>query len=120
MSPTPFGQDKFITVNQLQLHYVEWGHPRPSAHGAAARLSEPCSYLGYVQRRHGRRLSCAGAGSTRGTATPTWAPDGDYAPEAFIRDIVGFMDALNLGAGRFDRPLHGRAPRRHARCGPSR
>src|SRR6266446_2433603 len=27
MSMTPFGQDKFISINGLQLHYVEWGSP---------------------------------------------------------------------------------------------
>src|SRR5438105_11937972 len=27
MSLTPFGQDKFIAINGLQLHYVEWGTP---------------------------------------------------------------------------------------------
>ncbi len=27
MSLTPCGQDKFISVNHLQLHYVEWGMP---------------------------------------------------------------------------------------------
>src|SRR5262249_10317679 len=27
MSMTPFGQDKFMAVNGLQLHYVEWGTP---------------------------------------------------------------------------------------------
>ena len=27
MSMTLFGQDKFIAINGLQLHYVEWGTP---------------------------------------------------------------------------------------------
>jgi pimeloyl-ACP methyl ester carboxylesterase len=32
----------------------------------------------------------------RGHGDTDWAPDGDYTPDAFIRDIVGFIDALNV------------------------
>ena len=96
MSPTPFGQDKFITVNQLQLHYVEWGTP---SHPPIVLLH------GFQSNAHTwDTFSCAMADAyhvlaldQRGHGDTAWAPDGDYAPEAFIRDIAGFMDALNLG-----------------------
>lgn len=96
MSPRPFGQDKFISVNQLQLHYVEWGTPG----------NPPIVLLhGFQSNAHTwDTFSCAMAATyhvlaldQRGHGDTSWAPDGDYAPDAFIRDIVGFMDALNLG-----------------------
>jgi len=96
MSPTPFGQDKFIAINHLQLHYVEWGTPG----------NPPIVLLhGFQSNAHTwDTFSCAMADTyhvlavdQRGHGDTSWAPDGDYAPDAFIRDIVGFIDALNLG-----------------------
>jgi pimeloyl-ACP methyl ester carboxylesterase len=96
MSLTPFGQDKFISVNRLQLHYVEWGTPgnppivllhgfQSNAHTwdtFSRALADTYHILALDQRGHG---------------DTSWAPDGNYAPDAFISDIAGFMDALNLG-----------------------
>jgi pimeloyl-ACP methyl ester carboxylesterase len=95
MSLAPFGQDRFISVNDLQIHYVEWGSPDHPAvvllHGFQSNahtwdtfscaLSDTYRILALDQRGHG---------------DTSWAPDGDYTPDAFIHDIVGFMDALNL------------------------
>jgi pimeloyl-ACP methyl ester carboxylesterase len=95
MSLTPFGQDKFVEINHLQLHYVEWGTPgnppivllhgfQSNAHtwdSFSCTMADTYHVLALDQRGHG---------------DTSWAPDGDYAPDAFIRDIVGFMDALNL------------------------
>jgi pimeloyl-ACP methyl ester carboxylesterase len=96
MSLMPFGQDKFIAINHLQLHYVEWGTPGNPAivllHGfqSNAHTWDTFSYS-MADTYHVLALDQRGHGDT------SWAPDGDYTSEAFIRDIVGFMDALNLG-----------------------
>jgi pimeloyl-ACP methyl ester carboxylesterase len=95
MYPTPFGQDKFITVNGLQLHYVEWG-----------QLGKPALLLlhGFQSNAHTWDTFSAAMAETyhvlaldqRGHGDTTWAPGGDYTPEAFIGDIVSFIDTLNL------------------------
>jgi pimeloyl-ACP methyl ester carboxylesterase len=95
MRSIPFGQDKFITINRLNLHYVEWGtsgHPaivllhgfQSNAHTwdtFSQAMANTYHVLALDQREHG---------------DTDWAPDGDYTPDAFIRDIVGFIDALNV------------------------
>jgi esterase len=100
MHLTPFGQDKFIAIDHLQLHYVEWGTPgnppivllhgfQSNAHTwdtFSRAMADTYHILALDQRGHG---------------DSSWAPDGDYAPDAFIRDIVGFVDALDLGPACF-------------------
>jgi pimeloyl-ACP methyl ester carboxylesterase len=95
MSLTPFGQDKFIAINGLQLHYVEWGSPgNPSLvllHGFQSNahtwdtfsqaMSDTYHVLALDQRGHG---------------DTSWAPDGNYAPESSVSDIAGFITALRL------------------------
>jgi pimeloyl-ACP methyl ester carboxylesterase len=93
MSLPPFGQDKFLSVNGLQMHYVEWGlADRPAMvllHGFqshahtwntfSAAMADTYHVLALDQRGHG---------------DTAWAPDGNYTSEAFVRDIVDVMDAL--------------------------
>jgi pimeloyl-ACP methyl ester carboxylesterase len=96
MSAIPFGQDKFFTINSLNLHYVEWGTPgQPSIvllHGFQSNAHTWDTFSqAMAPTYHVLALDQRGHGDT------DWAPDGDYTPEAFIRDIVGFIDALNVG-----------------------
>jgi len=95
MSLTPFGQDKFVAINGLQLHYVEWGTPGNPAlvllHGFQSNahtwdtlsqaMSDTYHVLALDQRGHG---------------DTSWAPDGNYASESHVSDIVGFITALRL------------------------
>lgn len=95
MSLIPFGQDKFITINNLNLHYVEWGTPgQPSIlllHGFQSNAHTWDTFSqAMANTYHVLALDQRGHGDT------DWAPDGDYTPDAFIRDIVGFIDALNV------------------------
>ncbi len=96
MSLTPFGQDKFVSVNNLQLHYVEWGIPGSPPmvllHGFQSNAHTWDTFSrAMADSYHVLALDQRGHGDT------SWAPEGDYAPDAFISDIVGFIDALNLG-----------------------
>lgn len=95
MSLTPFGQDKFLKINSLNLHYVEWGTPgQPSIvllHGFQSNAHTWDTFSqAMANTYHVLALDQRGHGDT------DWAPDGDYTPDAFIRDIVGFIDALNI------------------------
>jgi pimeloyl-ACP methyl ester carboxylesterase len=95
MSLRPFGQDKFVTINGLSLHYVEWG-----------RSGKPALVLlhGFQSNAHTWDTFSAAMTATyqvfaldqRGHGDTAWAPGGDYSSEAFLQDIVGFIDTLNL------------------------
>lgn len=87
-------QDKYITVNQVQLHYRDWGNasapPLIILHGytghawefdeLATALSDEFHVITINQRGHG---------------DSDWAEE--YSPEIMANDIAGFIDALNLG-----------------------
>jgi pimeloyl-ACP methyl ester carboxylesterase len=95
MSLTPFGQDKFITINGLQLHYVEWGNPEHPAlvllHGfqSNAHTWDTFSHA-MAATYHVLALDQRGHGDT------SWAPDGAYAPTTSVGDIASFITALHL------------------------
>ncbi|GIX48138.1 MAG: hydrolase [Candidatus Tectimicrobiota bacterium] len=95
MPARPFGLDKFVTVNALQLHYVEWGSADKPAlvllHGfqSHAHTWDTFSFAMAAQY-HVLALDQRGHGDT------SWAADGTYTAEAFVSDIVGFIDALRL------------------------
>jgi esterase len=95
MSMTPFGQDKFITINGLQLHYVEWGSPgNPSLvllHGFQSNAHTWDTFSqAMTDTYHVLALDQRGHGDT------SWAPDGDYAPTSSVSDIAGFITVLHL------------------------
>jgi esterase len=95
MSLTPFGQDKFIAMNGLQLHYVEWGSPgNPSLvllHGFQSNAHTWDTFSqAMVDTYHVLALDQRGHGDT------SWVPDGNYAPESSVSDIADFITALRL------------------------
>ena len=95
MSLTPFGQDKFIGINGLQLHYVEWGSPGTPAlvllHGFQSNAHTWDTFSqAMADTYHVLALDQRGHGDT------SWAPDGNYAPESSVSDIAGFITALRL------------------------
>ena len=94
MGRAVFGQDNCVGVNNLQLHYVEWGEPtNPSlvlVHGFQSNAHTWDTFSrAMAETYHVLALDQRGHGDT------TWAADGAYAPEAFIEDIVGFLDTLH-------------------------
>jgi pimeloyl-ACP methyl ester carboxylesterase len=95
MSLTPFGQDKFIVINDLQLHYVEWGSPgNPSLvllHGFQSN-AHTWDTFSYAMSDTYRVLAL----DQRGHGDTSWALDGNYAPESSVSDITGFITALRL------------------------
>jgi len=95
MTMTPFGQDKFIAINGLQLHYVEWGTPgNPSLvllHGFQSNAHTWDTFSqAMADTYHVLALDQRGHGDT------SWAPDGDYAPTASVSDIASFITALRF------------------------
>jgi pimeloyl-ACP methyl ester carboxylesterase len=95
MQTISFGQDRFVEVNGLQHHYVEWGKPESPVvlllHGFQSNAHTWDTFSAVVaDRYHVMALDQRGHGDT------SWAPLADYTSDAFIRDIAGFIEALNL------------------------
>lgn len=88
-------KDKTVTVNGLKLHYLDWG-----------REESPVMVLLHGLRGHAHSwddVSAALCGDyrvlaldQRGRGDSDWAKDGDYSTSAYVSDLLGFCDALNL------------------------
>jgi esterase len=87
--------DKTMVVQGLALHYLEWGD-----------LSLPTLIALHGLRGHGHSwdsFSAPMAGAyhilaldQRGRGDSDWAPDGQYTTEAYVKDLEGFCEALQL------------------------
>jgi len=87
-------QDRFLTINGMRLHYLDWGGGGGAVlllHGFTAHahawddlaqaLSPSYHVLALDQRGHG---------------DSDWARDGAYATEDHLADIAGFVEAMGL------------------------
>jgi esterase len=87
--------NKTVVVQGLTLHYLEWGDP-----------SSPTLIALHGLRGHGHSwdsFSAPMAGAyhilaldQRGRGDSDWAPDGQYTTEAYVKDLEGFCEALQL------------------------
>jgi pimeloyl-ACP methyl ester carboxylesterase len=86
----------FVTVNGVQLHYLDWGGEGEALlfltplggdlleqfESLAPQFTDRFRVLGLTRRGQGRSDK----------------PDGGYDPDTLAGDIVGFLDALGIGA----------------------
>lgn len=88
-------QDKNVTVDGLQLHYLDWGTagtpPIVLLHGLRGHAHSWDSFSAAI---------CADyhvlALDQRGRGDSDWAKDGVYTTEAYVSDLLGFSEALRL------------------------
>ena len=88
-------QDKTVTVNGLNLHYLDWGAP-----------GGPPLVLLHGMRGHAHSWDDVSAATCqqyrvlaldqRGRGDTDWAKDGDYSTDAFVADLAAFSDDLGL------------------------
>ena len=88
-------QDKTVTVNGLNLHYLDWGNSGAThlvlLHGLRGHAHSWDDVSQAVcEKFHVIALDQRGRGDT------DWAKDGDYSGEAYVSDFSGFVDALGL------------------------
>jgi pimeloyl-ACP methyl ester carboxylesterase len=87
--------DRTVGVNGLKIHCLEWGDPSSptliALHGLRGHghswdsFSEPMSSAYHIL-----------ALDQRGRGDSDWAPDGQYTSEAYVKDLEGFCEALQL------------------------
>ena len=89
------GADRFITVNGLRIHYLEWGQaekpPMILLHGIG-RIAHTFDHLAEHFAANYRVLAV----DMRGHGDSAWAPDGAYLVEDYVKDIEGLVDQLHL------------------------
>lgn len=88
---------RYVTLNGLKLHYIEWGSepatPIVCLHGLRAYGHWFDEFAVAVDDSY-RVLAL----DQRGRGATDWAADGDYSRTAYVRDVAAFVDALRLHA----------------------
>ena len=88
-------EDKFITVNGLQLHYLDWGAsdkpPMILLHGIS-RVAHQFDHLALIFRKDYHVMAI----DMRGHGDSAWSPEGAYLVEDYVKDIEGFVEQLKL------------------------
>ena len=93
-APDPY-TDKFITVNGLRLHYLDWGNetkpPFIMLHGIS-RIAHQFDHLAPYFKDDYHVIAI----DMRGHGDSAWSPEGAYIVEDYVKDLEAFVDQLNL------------------------
>jgi pimeloyl-ACP methyl ester carboxylesterase len=88
-------EDKFVTVNNLKLHYMDWGNTKQQTmillHGFIAHARSWDGFAAKMQNKyHVIALDQRGHGDSE------WSKTGDYTSEDFGDDLAVFIDILEI------------------------
>jgi len=87
--------DRFITVNGLRLHYLDWGNdakpPFIMLHGIS-RVAHQFDHLApyFKDDYHVMAIDMRGHGDS------DWSPEGAYLVQDYVKDLEAFVDRLDL------------------------
>ena len=91
---TPY-QDRFITVNGLRLHYLDWGaeskQPFIMLHGIG-RIAHSFDHIAPRFNKDYHVIAI----DMRGHGDSAWSPEGAYLVEDYAKDLAAFVEQLNL------------------------
>jgi pimeloyl-ACP methyl ester carboxylesterase len=93
--PTSGYADRFVKVNGLRIHYLDWGNdgkqPFLMLHGIG-RVAHSFDHIAprFKDNYHVMAIDMRGHGDS------DWSPEGAYLVEDYVKDIEGFADQLKL------------------------
>src|SRR5579885_272896 len=88
-------EDKFLTVNGIRLHYLDWGAPEKQPfvmlHGIS-RVAHQFDHLAPVFQNNYHVMAI----DMRGHGDSGWSAEGAYLVEDYVKDLEAFADQLKL------------------------
>ena len=93
-SPTD-GLDRFITVNGLALHYLDWGNAGKPPFILLHGISRTAHTFDHVARRYQKDYHVI-AIDMRGHGDSAWDPNAHYLVEDYVKDIEAIVQQLHL------------------------
>ena len=87
------GVDRFITVNGLRLHYLDWGSPDKQPFLMLHGIGRVAHSFDHIAPRFNQDYHVI-AIDMRGHGDSAWSPDGDYTPHAFVYDFSQLIETL--------------------------
>lgn len=94
IAQAPRPVDRYVTVNGLRLHYLDWGGTGPPmilVHG----LDRHAHTFDHIAPHYSSRYRVM-AVDMRGHGESAWDPEARYRVEDYVRDMEGFVDQLQL------------------------
>lgn len=88
-------QDKFVTVNGLRIHYLDWGNPTKPPFLMLHGIARHAHSFDHIAP-HFRDNYHVIAMDMRGHGDSGWSPDGAYLVEDYVKDVEGLVEQLNL------------------------
>jgi pimeloyl-ACP methyl ester carboxylesterase len=94
-TPAAHAADRYVTVNGLRLHYLEWGNPSAPPmillHGIA-RHAHTFDHIAPVFARSHHVLAV----DMRGHGDSAWSPEGAYLVQDYVKDLEALVLQLRL------------------------
>jgi esterase len=88
-------QDKFVTLNGLRIHYLDWGgdgkQPFILLHGIG-RVAHSFDHIAPRFQKDYHVIAM----DMRGHGDSAWSPEGAYLVEDYVKDLDAFVQQLNL------------------------
>lgn len=88
-------EDRYITVNGIRLHYLDWGSPDKQPFIMLHGISRVAHQFDHLAPRFKNDYHIM-AIDMRGHGDSGWSPEGAYLVEDYVKDIEGFVDQLKL------------------------
>jgi esterase len=88
-------QDRFIEINGLRLHYLEWGSPAKPAFIMLHGISRVAHQFDHIAPHFADRYHVI-AIDMRGHGDSGWSPEGAYVVEDYAKDLEAFVSKLDL------------------------
>lgn len=88
-------QDRFVTVNGLRLHYLDWGSPDKQPFIMLHGIGRVAHSFDHIAPRFSQDYHII-AIDMRGHGDSAWSPEGAYLVEDYAKDLAAFVDQLNL------------------------
>jgi esterase len=88
-------QDRFITVNGLRLHYLDWGSPDKQPFIMLHGIGRVAHSFDHIAPRFNQDYHVM-AIDMRGHGDSAWSPEGAYLVEDYAKDLEAFIEQLNL------------------------
>ena len=88
-------QDRFVTVNGLRLHYLDWGSPDKQPFIMLHGIGRVAHSFDHIAPRFNKDYHVI-AIDMRGHGDSAWSPEGAYLVEDYAKDLAAFVEQLNL------------------------
>src|SRR5690242_12594795 len=88
-------QDRFVTVNGLRLHYLDWGSPDKQPFIMLHGIGRVAHSFDHIAPRFSKDYHVI-AIDMRGHGDSAWSPEGAYLVQDYANDLTAFVEQLNL------------------------